>query len=263
VLLRTSRRQVEEKPPIRASILGFLGAKGGVGTTTLAVNVAVALAQEYSDRQVVFADMQSGMSSVVVQMGLRRHGGIKRLLERPADQIGPRAVEAQLEEHKSGVRVLWGEAEPIGVATPLLPDHAEAIIQHLGAMADYLLLDLGVGLGETNRRILPNCEHIVVAIEPHRAALRLAQALLDEMTSALTLPRYKISVVLINKAPSASTFTKEAMEGLLQHDLAGVVTPAPELAFQAAESGSPMVSAQPTSLVAQQLRNIAEYLVNI
>jgi CheY-like chemotaxis protein/MinD-like ATPase involved in chromosome partitioning or flagellar assembly len=263
VLLRTSRRQVEESPPIRAKIFGFLGSKGGVGTTTLAVNTAVALAQEHQDQQVILADMHPGMSATAIEMGLRRHGGIKRLLEQPAEQIGARAVEAQLEEHKSGVRVLWGELDPVGVATPLLPEQAERIVQHLGAMADYLLLDLGVGLTETNRHILPNCRHIVVAIEPHRVALMLAQALLDQMTSGLTLPRHRISVVLINKAASASTFTKDAIEGLLQHDLAGVVTPAPELAFQAAESGNPMVAAQPTSLVAQQLRNIAEYIVNV
>lgn len=263
VLLRTSRRQVEERPPIRARVLGFLGSKGGVGTTTLAVNTAVALAQEYQDQQVILADMHPGMSATAIQMGLRRHGGIKRLLEQPAEQIGARAVEAQLEEHKSGVRVLWGELEPVGVATPLLPDQAETIVQHLGAMADYLLLDLGVGLTETNRHILPICWHVVVAVEPHRVALMLAQALLDQMTSGLTLPRHKISVVLVNKAPSASTFTKDAIEGLLQHDLAGVVTPAPELAFQAAESGNPMVAAQPTSLVAQQLRSVAEYLANV
>ena len=119
-----------------------------------------------------------------------------------------------------------------------------------------------MGLNETNRRVLPSCDHIVVAIEPHRVALTLAQSLLEEMTSALTLPRHRISVVLINKAPSASTFTKEAIEGLLQHDLAGVITPAPELAFQAAETGNPMVAAQPASLVAQQIRNITEYLIS-
>jgi DNA-binding response OmpR family regulator len=32
VLVRTSRRQVEEKPPMRAKVIGFLGSKGGVGT---------------------------------------------------------------------------------------------------------------------------------------------------------------------------------------------------------------------------------------
>lgn len=264
VLLRTSRRRVEEKPPMRAKVIGFLGSKGGVGTTTLAVNVAVALTKgQEKGQQVILADMQSGMAASAVQLNLRRQGGTWRLLDQPVEQIEARLVEAQLEEHKTGVRVLGGQIEPFGVAMSLLPSHAEVIVQHLGAMADYLLLDLGVGLGETNRHILPTCNHIVVTTEPHRVALTLAQALLDEMTTSLSFPRHRISVVLINRAPSASTFTREAVEGLLQHDLAGVVTPAPELAFQAAETGHPMIVAQPTTLVAQQLRQIAEHLANV
>jgi MinD-like ATPase involved in chromosome partitioning or flagellar assembly len=182
-------------------------------------------------------------------------------LEYPVEQIDARLVEAQLEEHRSGIWVLSGQVEPPGIAKPITPRHAERILNHLGAMADYLLLDLGVGLSETNRHILANCDSVLVTTEPHRVALILAQALLEEMTLALNVPRHRISVVLINKAPSASTFTKEAIEGLLQHDLGGVVTPAPELAFQAAERGDPMVLTQPTTLVAQQIRTITESLV--
>ncbi len=263
VLLRTSQRRVEEKPSMRAKVLGFLGSKGGVGTTTMSVNIAAALTLGQKKGQVILADMQSGMAASASQLNLRRQGGMWQLLDRPIEQIDARLVEAQLEEHKTGVRVLGGQIEPVGVAMPLLPDHVETIIQHLGNMADYLLLDLGVGLGETNRHVLPICDHVVVATEPNRVALTLAQSLLDEITTSLSFPRHRISVVLINKAPSASTFTREAIEGLLQHNLAGVVTPAPEMAFQAAETGSPMIVAQPATLVAQQLRQIAEHLADV
>ena len=262
-LLRAARRQVEEKAPMRAKVLGFLGSKGGVGTTTLAVNVAVALAhRQTKGQQIILADMQSGMTASSIQLGLRRQVGMWRLLEQPVERIEARLIEAQLEEHKTGIRVLGGQLEPYGVAAPLLPSYAEVIIQHLGGMADYLVLDLGVGLDDVNRYILPICDHVVVTTEPHRVSLTLAEALLNEMTSSFSLPRHRISVILISKVPSASTLTQEAVEGLLQHDLAGVVTSAPELAFQAAESGNPMVVAQPASLVAQQIRGIAEYLAD-
>lgn len=264
VLLRSARRGTVEQAPMRAKVFGFLGSKGGVGTTTLAVNVAVALVQgPAKGQQVVLADMRSGMAAVSLQLGLRRHGGMARLLEEPIGRIEARMVEAQLEEHRAGVQVLSGQVEPAGVATLVSPAHAEVVLRHLGAMADYLLLDLGVGLGETNRTVLPRCHHVVVTIEPQRVALTLAQSLLGEMTTSLGFPPHRISVVLINKSPSAATLTKEMIEGLLQHDLAGVVTPAPELAFQATERGVPMVMAQPDSLVARQFRTITEYLAGV
>jgi CheY-like chemotaxis protein len=265
VLLRTARRKPESPAPIvRAKTFGFLGSKGGVGTTTLAVNVAAALAQGPArGKPVYFADMQSGMTAASFQFGLRRPGSVARLLEKPAEQIDARLVEAQLEEHRSGVFVLSGQVEPFGVAAAMSPAHAEAIVRQLGSMADYLVLDMGVGLGETNCRLLPGCYQIVVTIEPQRASLMLAQSLLAEMVGALNIARHRIGLVLVNKTPSAATFTKEMIEGLLQHDLASVVTPAPELAFQSSESGVPMVMAQPNSLAAQQMQAVADYLFNV
>ena len=264
VLLRTSRRQMEEKPPMRAKLVGFIGSKGGVGTTTLAVNVAAVLAKgQAKDQHTILADMQSGMAASALQLNLRRQGGIWRLLDQPVERIDERLVEAQLEKHKSGIRVLSGQVEPRGVAMPLLPSHAEAIIQRLGSIADYLLLDLGVGLSETTRHVLAACDHIVAVIEPRRVSLSLAEALLDEMTSSLSLHKHKISVVLVDKVPAVSTFTKETIEELLRHDLAAVVTPAPELAFKSSEAGEPMVLSYSDSLVAQRLESIAEYLADV
>ena len=139
--------------------------------------------------------------------------------------------------------------------------HAEVIVRHLGELADYILLDLGVSLDETNRHILSGCHHVVVSIEPQRPSLMVAQALLGEMTQSLSLAPHRISVVVINKTPSATAHNKEMLEGLLQHSVVGVVTPASDLAFQSAERGMPMVMMQPNSLVVKQIQNIAEHLV--
>jgi DNA-binding response OmpR family regulator len=264
LLARSAQRQVEQHPSVRAKVLGFLGAKGGAGTTTLAVNVAVALAhQPEGGRQVVLADMRSGMAASSIQLGLQRHGGVVRLLDQLVEDIKPRTVEAQLDEHSTGVRLLTGQIEPPGVAMPVPPAHAEVIVRRLGAMADYLLLDLGVGLDQVNCHVLPSCDHVVVAIEPDRVALTLAQALLNELDLSLNVARHRISVVMISRTPAAATFSKDMVEDLLQHDIVGVVPPAPELAFQAVEEGIPMVTMQPNSLVAQQFRTIAEHLAQV
>jgi pilus assembly protein CpaE len=262
LLARSARRQAEEKPALGAKVFGFLGAKGGVGTTTLAVNVAAALAQRAEGEKVALADLQAGMAASSLQLDLPQQGAIVRLLDQPVEELDASLIDAQLDEHRSGVRVLSGQIEPRGVAMPIPPAHAELIVQHLGAVADYLLLDLGVGLDEVNRRVLPSCAQVVVAVEPNRVAITLARALLSEMALSLNLPAHRISIVLINKAPSATTFTKDDLEGLLQQDLVAVVPPAPELAFQAAEDGNPMVTVQPQSLVAQQIRAIADHLAS-
>jgi CO dehydrogenase nickel-insertion accessory protein CooC1 len=118
-------------------------------------------------------------------------------------------------------------------------------------------------LGEPNPQLLTMCHQVIMAIEPQRMALTMAQALLGQMTRTLQMPKHKISLVLVNKAASGATFTRDDFEEQLQHELIGVVTPAPDLAFQSGERGIPMAMLQPDSLVARQFRNIAEYLATL
>jgi CheY-like chemotaxis protein len=264
VVLRASRRQQEAAAPAGAKVFGFLGSKGGVGTTTLAVNVAISLVQgAASGKRVILADMRSGLSATAFPLGLRGRGSTRALLQQSADQLDQFKVEAQVEEHRTGLRVLMGQMEPPGVALEMSAAHAELIARELGMMSDYLLLDMGVGLDEANRRLLPRCHHVVVCIEPQRTSLTLAEMLLNEMATGLNLPQYKVSLVLVNKAPSAASFTKQTIEGLLKRELAGVITPAPELAFQSVEQGTPMVLLQPSSLATQQVQTIANHLAQL
>ncbi|MCX7683136.1 MAG: response regulator [Anaerolineae bacterium] len=262
VLARSKRKRAEEVTPVRAKIIAFLGSKGGVGITTLAVNTAVVLAQSLAkDKRIILADLQAGMATVALQLGLRSNVGLSKILEQSAGStIEGKTIESQLQEYMSGLSVLCGQVKPPGTALPLLPDQAEAIVRHLGSISDYLILDLGVGLGDVNRRILPHCEVVIVGIEPHRWSLALAQPLLEELNVSLGIPRHRIVLTLINKTPSSSTLTKDAIEKLLQHEITTVITPAPEAAFQAGETGKPMVQMHPTSLVAQQIRALAEHL---
>lgn len=259
VLQRSERKRAAQEPS--ASLIGFLGAKGGTGTTTLAVNVAVALAQAVEGQTIALAELRTGMASVAFQLGLPRHQDVSYLLDHPVEEVDANLVEAQLEEHRSGLLVLSGQIEPPGVAYKMTPDHSVAIVQHLAAQVDYLLLDLGIGLEEVNRQLLPQCQTIVVAIEPNRASITLAQALLDTMTQELSIPRHKAALVQIKKNRSGATFNRSTIEGLLQKELTGAIPPAPETAFKSTEEGIPIVMLQADSIVSTQLRALAEHLI--
>lgn len=271
LLLRSSRGQPQEKPKT-PNVVGFLGCKGGVGTTTLAINAAVALARREKpedkdgvsgDQRVILAEMRSGMATASSQLGLPQHDGLGKALDRPIGQLEADFVEAQLIEHRSGLLLLGSRVDPLGVAKPVSPDHAEAIVRHLGSAADYLFLDLGVGLGDANRRILPRTRHIIVTIEPDSTALTLADELLVEINQSLNVPRHKISLVLVKRNRSAASFTKNDIEERLEHSLIGMIPPAPELAFQSAKQQIPMVMLHLDSLVVRQYKSFVEELIEV
>lgn len=261
LLARSSRGQERaEAPP--SNLIGFLGSKGGIGTTTLAVNAAVSLAQgRAKDQQVVLAELQDGITTAAFQLGFQREGGIARLLTQPLDAIDADSVQGQLDRHETGLLALTGQSDPPGVAEPISLDHAQAIIQHLGALADYVLLDLGVGLDEVNASILPRCRRIAVTIEPNGMCMALAQPLLQEMNQSLNVARHRIGLVSISRSRSTMSLAKEEIEEMLSHSLLGIVPPAPELAFQAIDARRPIVMSDRDSFVARQYRAVAESLI--
>jgi len=260
LLLRSAARARETTQAVTARVIGFLGSKGGVGTTTLALNVAVAIAQPGGgqDKRVVLAEMVSGAGSMGLQLGLARSPGLVTLMSKPSEELDASAVEAQLASHSSGVRLLLAPPEPRANLLPVR--QAEAVLRQLDRMCDFVVLDLGTGLDDATRALIRQCRYVVLVTEPQHIALSLAQSVMAELATMNVL-REKIGVVLCNRAPSAATVTKSAVEGLLG-EVVSTVSPAPELAFQAAETGTPLCLLQPSSLVSGQIRDLAKFIAS-
>jgi len=262
LLTRTARLGARAKDALRAKMIGFLGCKGGVGTTTVATNVAVALAAGPAEgKSVMLAELRSSSTSMALQLGLEGHRGLAALLERKSG-LKADAVIDQMERHSSGLRVLGGTYIPQAGHAGLDVKTGEVILKALGQATDYLLLDMGMGLNELNQMALRLLRYVFVVTEPHKVAIRMASALLTSLDS-LDVGRQNVGVILVHKAPSATTITKVAVEEELRREVVGTLSPAPEQAFQAAEVGVPMVLVQPASLVAQQVRQLAEFVVSL
>ncbi|MDY7040591.1 MAG: response regulator [Chloroflexota bacterium] len=257
-----ARSRVEaDTAPARARVIGFLGAKGGVGTTTMAVNVALALHGEVADEgNVILADLNAWSGAVANYLSLASRASLTTLLEKTPAQITNSLVEGCLVFHPSEVRVLPAMHEAEGVTPQMTPDHIDVIVDKLQRMADYLLLDLGSDLRPATQAALKRCNYIVIAVEPDPVALALAQRMLIGLAN-IDIHAGKVGFTLVNRSRSATTYTRSEVEKLLQNPLIGVVTPAPEMFFHAAKEGMPIVISQPHSLTATQFSDLARLLV--
>jgi CheY-like chemotaxis protein len=258
VLLRTARRR-ETTPAVMAHAIGFIGSKGGVGTTTLAVNVAVALAQDVGQgKRVVLAELATGSGGAGPLMGFTWPSGLATLMARPVEELDRRAVESCLVAHTSGIRMLLAPSEPrFG---PLPAPQVAASIQHLGRLCDYLVFDLGSNLDEAAQSVVKECRYVALVAEPERVSLALAQAMIAQL-KAIEVPRDRIGLVLFNRAPSTARITQDAVEAMLG-EVACVIPAAPELAFQAVEQGAPLYLVQPGSLVSSQICDLARLVIS-
>jgi len=242
----------------QAVAIGFLGTKGGIGTSTLAVNVAASLAQ---NEPTILADYRLGQGTIGLSLGFGRSTGMANLLSRPTGEINPRAVENELVTHTSGLRLLLSSARPREALQNVSPDNAQMIVRHLRSLSRVVLLDLGAGLNRLTARLLGTLDQVVVTVEPNRVALAMARDLLAELAQD-GVSGSRVSIVLINRAQSSLQIPWQEAEQILNHEMAAIISPAPELAFQAAEAGFPIILFQSNSIVANQFTKLAEELVS-
>lgn len=255
VLARSIARQRTPADGKGGLSCAFIGAKGGIGTTTLAVNVGTILA----GRDVTtLADFRLGMGSIGLSMGFPRASGLANVLGRPTAEITARAIEAELITHNSGLRLLISSARARESQINVSQESAVAVVKGLTTLSRNVLLDLGSGLNRLSARLLREVQQIVVTVEPNRVALLMAKDMLQEIhqiggTGAT-------NVVIINRTPSGLQIPWQEAEHILEHEMTAIISPAPELAFQAMENNAPMSLVQPESTITSQFAKLVEEL---
>ena len=245
-------------PGPEAQVLAFVGAKGGVGTTTVAVNVALALVQR--GKSVILVDLHPYLGCVCSMLGLHPPHGLMELAQMAPPSIRPRDVERRLFPHFTGLRVLGSDQSlPSGEQGELTSSHAEVILDGLSPMADWVMFDLPVRLTPASQAVLNRCDFVALVTEPDPIALRCAKGRLALLQQCGIMGEL-VGVVVVNRSPSAMTMTVSELQNLLDAIIVGVVPPAPEACLHALRQGAPLLLAEPDHFAAEMLKEMAQRL---
>jgi pilus assembly protein CpaE len=252
VLARSA--QARSTPSEKATTIGFLGVKGGLGTSTVALNVSLAL--QSRDQEVVLAELNPGRGTIALELGIPNPMGLGHLLARALKDIHLRSVDAELITHKSGVRFLLSSYRPKDADLEQAVPQLEAIVRNLTVMCTTLLLDLGSGVRPHVKPILQMSDRVLLVVEPVFPTPSLARALIDDLHGS-GIDKSKMSLVLVLRDRTTLQIPWKQVETDLALPLAGIISPAPEQAHQASQGGSPVVIMHPDSLMADQLQKLA------
>lgn len=245
-------------PVKQARIICFIGAKGGLGTSTLAVNVAITMAGRKQD--VLLFELRPGLGIAGTLLGITKPSGLTALMHHRLEEINPALVEKEVVSHPSGLRLLLPSAEPHDYAMINQTPRIESITHVLTSMTQNLIVDLGNGLTEATAKILMSADHVIILVEPMRYTVTMAKALFTDLAT-LGLAAGRLDFVLVNRERSSLQLARAKIEELLGQQTLGMITPAPELAYQAAESGVPMVARDPTAMVSDQIRQLTDRIM--
>ncbi len=244
-----------------ARVVAVTSGKGGVGKTSLAVNLALA-ARELGQR-VAVVDADLGLANVDIMLGLlpRFHLG---------DVANGRcSVEEALCAAPGGIQVLPGasglwELADAGAATLR---RLVAQLRHLDLLVDLLLIDTGAGIGRQVISFLASAPEVVVVLTPEPTALTDAYSLLKVLTASGAAPRVYAVVNMCRRRGDG-----ERVGGRLADVSARFLglpvlllghIPFDEAASRAVVNQVPLILQDPQSPAAAAIRQVARRLLGV
>lgn len=169
-----------EPKPRRCPVLAITSGKGGVGKTTLAVNLSIALAQRGAKVTLVDADL--GMANADVQCGLNP----ARRLEMAVAQDGSRRTLPELAiDAPGGFRLVPGSVGIARMAALSTTQQSDVIAQLslVSATSDLIIIDTGAGISPGVLGFALSADLVLIAVTPEPTSIADAYA----MTKCLRL----------------------------------------------------------------------------
>ncbi|MBW4435978.1 MAG: response regulator [Pleurocapsa minor GSE-CHR-MK-17-07R] len=239
----------------RGATIGVLGAKGGVGTSTLAMNIAAA--RHMAGDNPILADFRPGVGSTGLFLGLGRSTGMMSVLSKPLDEIRPKLIESELAVHTSGLRTLLSSPRPREAGQNFAPEAPATVLKALRSMGKPIVIDLGAGMSPVAGRLQGEIDHLVIVVDPLSVTLSMARELLQELDSARP-DSTKTHVVVVSRAASSNPPTWNDIEQTIGREIRAIIALASELALHAQQSQVPIVMYQPTAIASSQMIKLAD-----
>ncbi|HEY8487541.1 MAG TPA: response regulator [Thermaerobacter sp.] len=270
-LAEAVRRAVPPADPVslmpapggRGRLITVFSAKGGVGKTTLAVNLAVVLAKR-PDRRTVLVDLDLELGSAALLLGIRPRATLADLCRREG-ALDPQAVAPALHP-VSGFRLSLlpaplfpheaAEIEGEGRRDPARNYTAE-VLEALRSTHDFVIVDTAANYRDSNLTAFDMSDLLVVVTTSDIPAVANTAKCLDLLIQKLEYPEDKVRVVLNLHEPGGLT-PDEVAHGL-NFPVAHVL-PRDPVAVQAANAGVPFCARRARSPLGDAVEALAEKL---
>ena len=259
---KASRRQKPymARPASYARVIAVTSGKGGVGKTTLVVNLAIALALR--DKKVAIFDADLGLANVHILMGSKPRFNLSHLIQ---DGF---SLEDVITTGHLGIQILSG-GQGIRELANLREEERRTLLRQLDRLernVEYLLVDTGAGISENVLRFASFADEIVVVTTPNVAASADAYSIIKILLSME--PRSKIGLVtneVGNKYHSKNVFNRinMAVGKFLNYRLGDLGHIATDDYVKAANQlRKPLLLSFPTAPSAMCIKSITETILN-
>lgn len=226
--------------------------KGGVGTTTIATNIAVVAAGKRPDR-VGLVDMDLQFGGVAAHLDLAPKQTLADVARDDAALREPELLRSYAVKHESSLHVLCGAPTP-ELAELITPAVVQRLLDTLVGAYDQVIIDAGSTLDERTMLILEAADTVVLPVYPEIPALKSVHTFLDYLNEAGSLGTKALFV--LNNAFARDILRLRDIESALGTKIAFTLPYDPFLYLKAVNEGVPIVLGAASSPGAESLTRL-------
>jgi len=242
-----------QRPP-EGRVIAVLASRGGVGCTSLAVNLGCTLATEPGN-EVVLLDLDFFMGTAAIALDLspkyRLHEVVATL-----EGIDIRSLKDFLCRHETGLALLPGPERLADV--PLIkPEHIDRLIILLRILSSHVILDLSKGWDATDLQGMQLADAILLVIQPELCSLRNATLMLKSLAAEGLEGKVKVVMNRVGADFGSGTISLKKAEDCVGRPLQWQLPSDPKAMMDAWAVGVPLILHAPRSKIQQSIAGLA------
>jgi len=236
-----------------SSIIAFHSLRGGVGCTSLAVNLAIAYYQLWGKRTLL---VDAVLSAGQVAMMLNAEPGVtwENCVGITPYSIPVKDIERLMNPHKSGIYYAASPRSPL--ASNALPEEFWRIVfDEFKRRNEMVIVDLAHDFSDLTIDLLNKANQVLLVLTPDVVSVRAAVSAL-EIYGRLGYPEYKIKIVL-NQSTHPLGISQAKLEKALEREFDFLIPYEPKEVLRALNFGVPFVQNNPDLPVSAEIENMA------
>jgi pilus assembly protein CpaE len=235
-------------------IINIIGTKGGIGTTTVAVNLATSIAGLDRGKSVALIDMNLLFGEILMFLGI---DSIFDWVEvaKNVYRIDSTYLMDVMSLDRSGVRVLPSPARVMDEVR-VTPTVVEALLMQMKSMFDYIVIDSGQSLDEISKTTMRLSDSQLVVTLLSLPCLVNVKRLQDAFHK-FGYPLDENVKILVNRFQKRSVISLEDAEGSLKKKVFWAIPNDFQTTMTAINQGKPLADVEPQAEITDSFRELA------